>query len=92
MANEDEYETINMGDLVELVIDPSTYGMAIGFQGSLVIVRVNAITIMHFHEFELRKMTGVDPGDEDDIPEDNVINFTDAKAKLTANTKTRGAA
>lgn len=93
----DDEDMIYPGDLCELVVQPRIWGMAIGFEGSLVHVRIFDGSRQMFHEFELRKMAGYDPDPEpakEATPakgNDNVVNFTRAK-ELRANTKTKGAA
>ena len=75
----DECECVRLEDLVELVVAPAIWGMAIGFEGSLVHVRLPDGSRAIYHKYELRKMAGRDgplPGKE----EDNVINFTKAGA------------
>lgn len=86
--NNDEYEEIYTSDLVELVVNKDVWGMAIGFAGSLIYVRLATGAVVPFHEFELRKMAGRDepPAKEND----NVIDFT--RAKDLRNAKTKGAA
>ncbi|MCG7507097.1 hypothetical protein [Mesorhizobium retamae] len=83
-------EDIYAGDLVELVVQPAIYGMAIGFEGSLVHVRLVDGTRAAFHEYELRKMAGVTPPADEDS---NVIpvDFTRG-VRMDRNTKTKGAA
>lgn len=83
----DEYEEILLSDLVELVVAPNIWGMAIGFEGSLVHVRLADGQRTVFHEYELRKMAGAEPAADE---ADNVIDFT--KARDLRNAKTSGAA
>lgn len=90
MQHDDE-DMIYPGDLVELVVQPRIWGMAVGSEGSLVHVRIFDGSRQLFHEFELRKMAGQDPEPEPAKENDNVVNFTRAK-ELRANTKTKGAA
>lgn len=87
----DDEDMIYPGDLCELVVQPRIWGMAIGFEGSLVHVRIFDGSRQMFHEFELRKMAGHDPEPDEPKENDNVIDFTRAK-ELRANTKTKGAA
>lgn len=84
-----EEDDIYTGDLVELVVQPAVCGMAIGFEGSLVHVRLVDGSRQVFHEYELRKMAGVDaqPKDSNVIP----VDFT-KKVRLDGNTKTKGMA
>ena len=87
MDNEDEIFT---GDLVELVVQPKVWGMAVGFEGSLVHVRLVDGSRTAFHEYELRKMAG--PGSEP-AKEDNVIQVDlTKKVRLDKDTKTKGTA
>jgi hypothetical protein len=85
----EQEDDIYTGDLVELVVQPAVWGMAIGFEGSLVHVRLVDGSRQVFHEYELRKMAGVDAPPE----ESNVIpvDFT-KKVRLDGNTKTKGRA
>lgn len=88
-TDNDEY--IETGDLVELVVQPLIYGMAIGFEGSLIHVRLTDGRRVAFHEYELRKMAGV-VGDATvgEVPTADIIDFTKARDLRTA--KTRGVA
>lgn len=88
MSTADDF--IEIGDLVELVIQPAIYGMAIGFEGSLVHVRLADGSRVLFHEYELRKMTGADPEpvrNGASQEEDNVIDFTKARDLRSAKAK-----
>lgn len=86
MTTEQE-DDIYTGDLVELVIQPAVWGMAIGFEGSLVHVRLVDGSRQVFHEYELRKMAGAQPGESNVIP----VDFT-KRVRLDGNTKTKGRA
>lgn len=84
------------GDVVEHKMNTNVFGMVMGFEGSLVIVRLcPSLDIDSFHDFELQ-LADFDEFEEP-TPYDpekggaEVINFTEAKA-LRANTKTRGVA
>lgn len=83
-----EEDDIYTGDLVELVVQPRIYGMAIGFEGSLIHVRLVDGSRQVFHEYELRKMAGVEA---EPVRNDNVVDFTKAVADLKA-AKTKGRA
>lgn len=87
MSKPDE-DMIYPGDLCELVVQPRIWGMAIGFEGSLVHVRIFDGSRQMFHEFELRKMAGYEP--EPEPAKENVIDFT--KAVDLRKAKTKGAA
>lgn len=89
MQHDDE-DMIYPGDLVELVVQPAVWGQAVGFAGSLVFVRLNAVTVLPYHEFELRKMVGHEPPAKEEIP-DNVVDFTKFAADLKK-AKARGMA
>jgi hypothetical protein len=91
MQHDDDEDMIYPGDLVELVVQPSVWGQAIGFAGSLVFVRLNAVTVLPYHEFELRKMAGQDPDPKGGLDADNVVDFTKSVADLKK-AKTRGVA
>lgn len=84
-----EEEDIYTGDIVELVVQPAVWGMAIGFEGSLIHVRLVDGSRQVFHEYELRKMAGVEPDNAKQA--DNVIDFTKER-ELRVNTKTKGRA
>lgn len=82
-----------MGDVAEHIMNTNVFGVVIGFQGSLVGLRVSqSLATMWFHEYELRPLDddgGPVGGAEVDLP-DNVVDLADYK--LTAATKTKGAA
>lgn len=90
MQHDDE-DMIYPGDLVELVVQPRIWGMAVGSEGSLVHVRIFDGSRQLFHEFELRKMAGQDPEPKDGLEADNVVDFTKFAADLKK-AKTRGVA
>lgn len=87
----DDEDMIYPGDLCELVVQPRIWGMAIGFEGSLVHVRIFDGSRQMFHEFELRKMAGQDPEPKGGLEADNVVDFTKFVADLKK-AKTRGVA
>lgn len=88
MANDDA-TSWSIGDWVEHRANTNVFGIVIGFEGSLAIVRLSSsLAVMRFHEFELQAM---DAGDEIEPESDNVIDFTKERA-LRANSKTEGAA
>ena len=87
-------DDISYGDFVEHKCNTNVFGVAIGFEGSLVHVRLSpSLTVAVFHEVELRLLED----DEYHGPEvaavdgGNVVDFTKAAA-LRADTKTKGAA
>ncbi len=86
-------DCIHEGDVVEHKMNTNVFGIVIGFQGSLVGLRISpSLAVIWFHEWELRHLD--DDGEpvggaEADLP-DNVVSMADYK--LTAATKTRGAA
>lgn len=92
MTTEQE-DDIYTGDLVELVVQPAVWGMAIGFEGSLIHVRLVDGSRQVFHEYELRKMAGVEAPPDSAREDSNVIpvDFTRG-VRLDGNTKTKGRA
>lgn len=84
-----------MGDWVQHKANTNVFGVVIGFEGSLIAVRLSpSLAVAEFHEFELEELEDVaDDPEPEEAPEggDNIINFTEARA-LRAGTKTRGAA
>lgn len=83
-----------MGDFVQHRANTNVFGVVIGFEGSLISVRLSpSLAVAEFHEFELEPLEDVDNEPEPKSAPDvgNVVNFTEAKA-LRADTKTRGAA
>ncbi len=77
-----------LGDFVEHKANTNVFGVVIGFEGSLILVRLApSLVIAKFHEYELQPM---DP-DEYEPDAENVIDFTKERA-LRANTKTEGVA
>jgi hypothetical protein len=90
-SNSDELDDIYTGDLVELVVQPAVWGMAVGFEGSLVHVRLVDGSRQVFHEYELRKMAGTEPPAQQEDSNVIPVDFT-KKARLDGNTKTKGRA
>jgi hypothetical protein len=85
-------DCLKVGDVVEHKMNTNVFGIVLGFQGSLVQIRVApSLATMQFHELELRLLDDddeYDGPDEDEVPEPgNVVPFT-----LTARTKTMGSA
>ena len=86
-------DCIDIGDVVEHRMNTNVFGVVLGFEGSLVHIRVSpSLATYKFHEWELRLLDDDDEFDEpeggESLPEDgNVVPFT-----LTAATKTKGAA
>lgn len=91
MSKPDE-DFIGIGDVVEHKMNTNVFGVVIGFAGSVVYLRASpSLATLAFHEWELRLMD--DDGEpEPDEPDekDNVVPFPGVR--LTANTKTKGAA
>lgn len=85
-------DTMMLGDVVEHRMNTNVFGVIIGFEGTLVSVRLSpSLAIVKFHEFELQTL-----GDDEYVPPvedegDNVVDFTKERA-LRADTKTEGAA
>lgn len=79
----------DLGCLVQHVMNPAIVGVVIGYEGSLVLVRLANMKIVKLHYYELTAA-----GDEGEPAladeDDNVIDFTKARDLRTA--KTRGAA
>lgn len=77
---------INIADVVEHIMNTNVFGVVIGFQGSLVGIRVSpSLATLWFHEWELRHMNDdgepvPDGGQEEVEPEDNVINLATVRA------------
>lgn len=88
-------DCIKEGDWVESKLNTNVFGIVIGGTGMHVSVQLSpTLEIATFHIDTLRRIDGddeYDPGGREDLPEDNVVNFTKAKA-LRANTKTKGEA
>ena len=86
-------DCIDIGDVVEHRMNTNVFGVVLGFEGSLVHLRLSpSLARAAFHEWELRLLDDDDEFDEpeggESLPEDsNVVPFT-----LTAATKTKGAA
>lgn len=87
----DEFTGFEYGDVVEHRMNTNVFGVVVGFQGSLVGVRVSpSLAVLWFHEFELQP-EGIDDYEPDEPQQaDNVIDFTRAVDLRRA--KTKGAA
>lgn len=87
-------DCINIGDVVEHIMNTGVFGVVIGFAGSLLAIRTSpSLATLWFHEWELQPVEDDEidgGGSKADLP-DNVVDFTKA-AKLRADTKTEGAA
>lgn len=87
-------DCFDYGDVVEHKMNTNIFGVVVGFMGSLVGIQVSpSLAVLWFQEFTLRHI------DEDEYhepparevePKDNVVRMADYK--LTANSKTKGAA
>ena len=86
-------DCIDIGDVVEHRMNTNVFGVVLGFEGSLVHLRLSpSLARAAFHHWELRFLDDDDEFDEpeggESLPEDsNVVPFV-----LTAATKTKGAA
>lgn len=86
-----ECDCIHEGDIARHILNPEVFGVVIGFQGSLVGLRLaTSLTLVWFHTFELRRVDDWrDGGSKQELP-DNVVDFTKevelrkAKAKGSA--------
>lgn len=79
-------DLLNYGDVVEHRMNTNVFGVVIGFQGSLVGIRLSpSLAVAWFHEWELRL------DEPSGAAADNVIDFTKAR-ELRANTPTKGVA
>ena len=83
------------GDVVEHIMNTDVFGVVIGFMGSLVAIRISpSLNVLWFHSWELREV-GDDEyhgdGGKEDVPVDNVVDFTKAVADLKK-AKTKGVA
>lgn len=90
------FEGFDYGDVVEHRMNPDVFGVVIGFEGTLITVRLSdSLATARFHECELRPFESDEYEPEPDAPQraDNVtyVDFTKAAA-LRADTKTKGAA
>lgn len=85
-------DCIDVGDVVEHIMNTNVFGVVLGFQGSLVQIRVApSLATMQFHEWELRLLDDDDeyhePDEGAEVPAgSSVVPF------LTAKTKTMGVA
>ena len=78
----------SMGDVVQHKMNTNVFGIVVGFQGSLVGVRVSpSLATLWFHEFEMQPLEDegeADPQEPEEAPADNiadsgnVIDFTRA--------------
>ncbi|MFC5584477.1 hypothetical protein ACFPOD_05095 [Nitratireductor kimnyeongensis] len=81
----------DLGCLVRHVMNPAIVGVVIGYEGSLVLVRLASMQVIKLHEYELTAAGDDGEGEPALVDEDdNVIDFTKARDLRTA--KTRGAA
>jgi len=95
MANDGERcdgcNCIGYEDVVEHKMNTNIFGIVVGFQGSLIGIRVSpSLDLLWFHEWELQHI-----GDDDYTPPvedeaDNIVNLADYRLK--ANSKTKGVA
>lgn len=81
---------LNLGCLVQHIMNPAIVGVVIGYEGSLVLVRLANMKIVKLHEYELTAAGETVEGEPEEADDDNVIDFTKARDLRTA--KTQGAA
>lgn len=84
-------DCIGIGDVVEHRMNTNVFGVVLGFEGSLVHLRVSpSLATYKFHHWELRLLDDDDEFDEpeggESLPEDSNVIY------LTPETKTKGAA
>lgn len=94
VANESLRLDVEEGDFVEHRANPDVYGVVIGFEGSLVIIRLSpSLATVRYHEYELRAIDDDEYDGPDDVAAErgNVINFTKA-VELRRDTRTEGVA
>lgn len=92
-------DCLAVGDVVEAKMNTNVMGQVLGFKGTIVGIRLSPslAECWTLHEWEVRRIDDDDeyhsPGGKEDLPEDNVINFTEAVADLaTAKAANRRAA
>ncbi|MFU0504158.1 hypothetical protein [Pseudaminobacter sp. NGMCC 1.201702] len=93
-SNTDD-DFIGIGDVVEHRMNTDVFGVVIGFEGSLLHVRLSpSLVVAKFHEFELRMVEDdeYEPEPKEAEPSNVIkVDFT-KRVKLDKNTKTGGAA
>lgn len=81
---------LELGCLVQHVMNPAIVGVVIGYEGSLVLVRLANMKIVKLHDYELMAAGETVDGEPEEVDDDKVVDFTKARDLRTA--KTRGAA
>ena len=86
-ADKDTFLNVGFGDFVEHKANVNIFGVVIGFEGSLVVVRLApSLLTAKFHEYELQAMESDEfepvADEQDDFT--NVVDLATARAKGNA--------